>query len=153
MAEAVDEKKNFNEVIPTELISVILHQAVNTSHKVMRPVCSFVCKLWADLLRRKKKKRFPKRTKDASKSFTSKIAMMGWMSLLQWAQGMGSELNDHVCHFAAQNGDIAMLEWAKENGCGWTAFTTQHAATSGHLHVLKWLRDRYCLWNHNVMEN
>lgn len=74
------------------------------------------------------------------RSFTSRIAENGWLSLLQWARQNKFWMNEGVCSAAAKIGRLDILQWATENGAWVLVTACKNAAEEGHIEILKWLK-------------
>ena len=130
--------------LPSELISLILHQGDDTDFLIHR----FVCRKWKVLLDDTQAE-----FKESDKYFfTNRLAKKGHVALFIWAGSKGAPIHPHKAFvMAAKSGNLTLLQWMKEKGCSWNMFAaTGAAAKRGHLEALKWLVANGCDMNCNT---
>jgi len=137
------DNKSINNVLPPEVLSMILEMASKSSKQLMSIVGSFVCSLWRQILLPHR----PRGGRYRDYKFTTLLAKQGWLSLLQWARQKGCKWDAATCSAAAGAGHLEILKWARANGCIWNTDTCSAAAGAGHLDVLKWAREAGCDWS------
>ena len=71
----------------------------------------------------------------------------GHLECLEYAHGLGCELNADTCRAAAEGGHLECLKYAHEQGCEWNADTCRAAAEGGHLECLKYAHEQGCEWH------
>lgn len=60
------------------------------------------------------------------------------------------QFNEHMCRYAAVNGDIEILKYLHEHGCPWDKYTCSAASSNGHLNCLKYAHEEGCPWDENT---
>ena len=159
-------------ILPTEIVSVILHHASKSSKKVMWVVGRMVCRLWKDLLPAPDPHKriwlsrndvargaakgghlevlkwlreiYPNR--DWGFGVTAGAAKGGRLEILKWLREQGADWSMDTCAYAAKKGHLDVLKWLRENGCPWNRLTCIMAAHQGHLEVVQWARLNGCAW-------
>ncbi|CAB9502238.1 ankyrin repeat protein [Seminavis robusta] len=80
------------------------------------------------------------------------IAIVGNLTVMQWARQQGFPWHEYTSIKAAKHGHLEMLQWLRENGCPWDRQTCKAAAKFGHLEILKWAHENGCPWNEKICE-
>ena len=160
--EEVDEEEGegehgttINDVLPPEVISVILQVARHSAPKVLWVVGRMVCRLWRDLLPSAaivSKQRLRVR----EKTFVSQCAQNGWIPLLHWTSStfLSRRNKDAMKAATARYGYLDLLKELMGESTGPFGFVdallgdynkfAKKAAKGGHLEVLKFLGTTGC---------
>lgn len=162
-------RATINDVLPPEVISVILQVASQQAPKVMWVVGRMVCRLWKDLL--PSGETFKQHQGGFhNKGLGSQICQNGWVSLFHWAASMFPQLNslktgaarfghldllkklcsndvgtDYLSWLATEavkGRQLEVLRWLRENGLSFHPGTFDAAVEKGYLEIVKWLTEQ-----------
>lgn len=137
------EKRCIHDILPPEVMQLILHEADRISNNVMGVVCAFVCRLWRDLLFLKGRKgsrnirSYNNKTRKFSFFFMAEVARCGWMSILQWARENGCPWDVSTTIAASAAGRVDVLQWAVRHGCPVSARVWRKAVKKGRENVIQ----------------
>lgn len=82
-----------------------------------------------------------------NKSTFEYAAVGGNVNMIKWLYTLGCPWDKEVCSRASQFGNMDALKWLHENGCPWDADTFSFAALRGDIEMLEWLRENECPWS------
>jgi len=126
------------DTLPPEMVERVLLGGAHLAggKRVVIVVCRSVCRWWRDILR----------PHPLACYFIDKAALLGSVSLLEWARENGSSWDETTTRSAAEGGHIEAVKWLMENGCPLSESACSFAAKEGHIKMLKWLRKKDCRW-------